>query len=411
MTRRLATLALVLSVWLALASSLAAQERAVRRSRLLVAHPERLTGSTQVGGALRLHLFDDASFSAVLDSWRADPYNGFVWSGHLAGVENSKVVLVVDGGVMAGEVSTPQTSYRVRYAGAGLHLIEELEAGGWADYRDDTEPADGNLELPVAEAELKLRQPTSSMTTLDLLVLYTRSAERWAGGPEGIRSLILSHAAVANTALANSRAKVRFRVVKTKRVTYQGSDSLFRDLGRLRLRGDGFLDGIHGLRKRVGADFVSLYRAEDLNDRPCGVAVQGWNRLTEPSELPESPFSVIHAPCRAKTLAHELGHNMGLLHAREDYADPERMESIGAFRYSFGYKSREPGNRFYTVMAYPCGSCSRILYFSNPKVRYRGSRTGVRRRAPGAAHTVHSINRIRGELEAYRSCKVDCQGG
>ncbi len=244
------------------------------------------------------------------------------------------------------------------------------------------------------------------MSTFDLLVLYTPAAESWAGGRDGIRSRIRLHTAVANNALAKGKAKARFRLVRMARVAYEEGESIFQDLQRLRQQRDGFLKAGHRQRRRFGADFVSLYRFRSLTDRPCGLALQGWNQgIVEPDMR---AFSVVQANCRAKTLAHELGHNMGLLHAREDYSNPELMESVAAFRYSFGFKNREPGNRFYTVMAYPCGGCRRAIYFSNPKVRLDGSPTGVRRNQPDAAHAVRSINRIRDELAAYRPCKVDC---
>ncbi len=107
-------------------------------------------------------------------------------------------------------------------------------------------------------------------------------------------------------------------------------------------------------------------------------------------------------PSRLRTLL-RLG-------AREDYVDPELMESVGACRYSFGYKSRQPGNRFYTVMANRFWRCRRLPHYSNPRVKFLGSRTGVARSTPDSADAVRSINRIRGVLEAYRACKVDCQG-
>ena len=83
-------------------------------------------------------------------------------------------------------------------------------------------------------------------------------------------------------------------------------------------------------------------------------------------------FSVTDRTCATGnyTFGHEMGHNMGLNHARVDPV------GTGAFSYSFGYK--DPGNAFRTVMAYNCPvNCTRILHFSNPSVSYSGKPTGI----------------------------------
>ena len=51
---------------------------------------------------------------------------GFIWIGTVRGAAPSQVTLVVEDGVVSGNVRVPQGSYQIRYAGNGLHAISEI---------------------------------------------------------------------------------------------------------------------------------------------------------------------------------------------------------------------------------------------------------------------------------------------
>ena len=78
-------------------------------------------------GVLRLNLFDDASFTGLVESVAPTFSGGYSLSGRLAGVEMGTVTLVVNGEVVAGTVRTPEATYRIRPAGAGLHAVSEID--------------------------------------------------------------------------------------------------------------------------------------------------------------------------------------------------------------------------------------------------------------------------------------------
>ena len=76
---------------------------------------------------MRPYLFDDASFTGFVQSVAPTFSGGYSLSGSLAGVEMGTMTLVVNGEVVAGTVRTPEATYRIRPAGAGLHAVSEID--------------------------------------------------------------------------------------------------------------------------------------------------------------------------------------------------------------------------------------------------------------------------------------------
>ena len=78
-------------------------------------------------GTLGLNLFDDVSFTGVVERVAPTFSGGYSLSGRLAEVELGTVTLVVNGETVAGSVWTPEGTYRIRPAGGGLHAISEID--------------------------------------------------------------------------------------------------------------------------------------------------------------------------------------------------------------------------------------------------------------------------------------------
>ena len=76
---------------------------------------------------LRLNLFEDASFTGLVETVAPTFSGGYSLSGPLAGVEMGTVTLVVNGAIVAGTVRTPETTYRIRPAGGGLHAVSQVD--------------------------------------------------------------------------------------------------------------------------------------------------------------------------------------------------------------------------------------------------------------------------------------------
>ena len=112
-------------------------------------------------GVLALNLFDDASFTGLVRSAAPTFSGGYSLSGPLAGVEMGTMTLVVNGEVVAGSVRTPEATYRIRPAGAGLHAVSEVDPSrlpppgepipgrGWEAAEPPSPGPDGGFPAPV----------------------------------------------------------------------------------------------------------------------------------------------------------------------------------------------------------------------------------------------------------------------
>jgi hypothetical protein len=330
-----------------------------------------------------LNLFGDVFPEAVLERIEQRP-NAEVYFGRLKDVDGSFVHLAITQGHMAASVATLNNFYAVRYAGNGLHLAQEINR---ALMLPDLDP------IPVTSDANTQAATADDGSLIDLMVIYTTAARDGAGGTAAIESLINLGVSETNTAYANSQVIERLRLVHTAEVNYTESGNSSTDLSRLRATSDGFMDEVHGLRDAFKADIVTLI-INSSNDGACGV---GYLMAGVNPGFASSAFNVTRRSCVSPnyTFGHEIGHNQGLNHARED------PTGTGAFSYSYGYK--DTSSLFRTVMAYNCSSgCPRVLHFSNPAVNYNGRPTGVSSDLPNSADNAQSLNNTRVTVANFR---------
>ena len=268
------------------------------------------------------------------------------------------------------------------------------------------------LRVPTSAA-LRAESLTGTAPTIDLVLGYTTGFATRLGGKSQAATRLNFMVDVVNQAYANSQVDAQVRLVRTVQVDYPDAtsnrDALF-DLSGVTCanssQGGQLPDGagvscanavvpaalrpIIAARNETGADLASLVRKLEFPENgSCGISwVLGWGQstitqadaprgLSVVSDSSGSLFADEGNTCRDDTLAHELGHNMGLQHDREtaagtvdtntdgDLLDPEEF---GRFPYAFGYVAPANQGNFFDVMAPRRPNLQSVRVFSNPRI-------------------------------------------
>lgn len=221
-------------------------------------------------------------------------------------------------------------------------------------------------------------------TSIDVMVVFTPQAKTAWGGVAQSKSFITTAITNFNTALQNSGvSNVTINLVYSEEIPYVESGNISTDLARFRTEDDTFLDEVAGLRTAYGADLCALVTSTPTNT--CGLGNLNVNPTNYTSA---AAYSVGLYNCIVSnySLAHEMGHNMGLNH------DWYVNQNVNPCEHQHGYTNKTAitlgaastaDQRWRTIMAYndECSSkgfnCTRINRWSNPGLNYNTEPTGV----------------------------------
>jgi hypothetical protein len=152
--------------------------------------------------------------------------------------------------------------------------------------------------------------------------------------------------------------------------------------------GDPGWEYVEILRQQYGADIVTMFTGSGGS---CGIAFIGPKA--------DSMYSVVREDCASSYLsfAHEIGHNFGCDHNREEAKDdPDNL-------FAYGYL--DPFNEYRTILAYDCEQkyCPRVMRFSNSITKY-----GSNNRPLGNTYTnnARQINLVATKVASFYSTKV-----
>lgn len=258
----------------------------------------------------------------------------------------------------------------------------------------------GSSSAPVAAAPPPPSQdtPTPSpveedTTTVQLLGVVTPGvADLFADVDLRVQHLV----SVANDVLAHSDVRLRFEMTHLEVVGYPDEIDIETALDDLTFARHPELNHIADLRANVQADLVVLFRPY-ANDGHCGFAWLGGfgtqGDLSNPAER-DYGYSVVAANCSDYTLLHELGHNMGLAHSRD--------ETLGAGTFTWARGHGEM-NDFVTIMASPAQfNAVRLPRMSSPVLECNGKACGVDGEDEvRGADAVRALGVVKGQVAGY----------
>ncbi|MBF0299960.1 MAG: hypothetical protein HQK51_14640 [Oligoflexia bacterium] len=250
---------------------------------------------------------------------------------------------------------------------------------------------------------------------VDVMIVYTSDV---AAASSDIATEIASDIAYANEVLTQSCALFRIRLVHSEQVTYTETGDSLEDLCAVtndatlsrEYRYEGVhVDNVDSLRTAHGADLVQFW--VENNYDYCGI---GWLPPLG-SNNPTYGFSVKIRSCGAGTTIHEMGHNLTLSHDRYQNDLSFYDTTAGGNGAATGYVITSLKVR--DIMSYntECANngfnCTRIAYFPNPRVLYKGVPFGI----PKIADAVERLNISRSEIANYKAAtseySVDATSG
>ena len=359
-----------------------------------ISSKDSATETSPTPQTLVLNLFDDVVFTGIVE--HVEPTSsGHALQGRLDGVGLGTFTLVVNGRVVIGTVRTPDAVYTIRTAGDGTYVIHQIDESSLPPLG---EPLEGPSSTPEARSESD-DVPPDDGSVIDVMVVYTPLAKHLEGGRAAIEALIDLFVAETNQAYANSGVIHRINLMLREEVDYTEDGGSSIDLSRLSNGSDGHMDHVHERRDMYGADLVHiLVGRSDVGGRALFIALES---STDGEAL---GFGLTVSWCGGLCFAHELGHNMGLLHDRYQIGVPRTGSHYGYVNQRMFEPGAPESARWRTIMSYPtqCAEvadfyCEQIGYFSNPENNYNGDPMGVPADHPstgvdGPANAVGTLN-------------------
>ena len=362
-----------------------------------------------------LNLFDDVHFTARIDQVESYVEGTMTITASLDDFPYSYMIFASTGDRSLVTIYVPERRayYRIMSDAEGSrHYLLDLDMSAmeppeYGPVMIPPEPDKEELmeqERIIRELEFKSTD-SDDPVTIDVMIVYTPAARIWAnthGG--GILNVVATAMATGQLVLRNSATVITLRLAHTQEIAYTESDSIRYDLDRFTGSSDGYMDAVHTLRNTFGADLCVLFNY--LTYGPSGI---GW-LLNSTRGRPARAFSVTRIQAAAGFVPiHEMGHNMGCHHHKEQNHQP----GPGLYSYAAGHRwTGSGGEKYCTVMTYASGDYfddgvdhTQVPNFSFSIVNYEGLPTGVFAEIENA----RCIRNVKHVIAAYRSAaSIDC---
>lgn len=395
-----------------------------------VAHPVDFNliamSALNPGDEVMLSIPEHGDYRVSFDGSDAGAAGTSTWVGHLKDYGSEFRVIITsgpDGSV--GNILTPSGELMLVESGGRQWLVDPVRSGlthyesehvdaVGAEVAAGGVTADGNTAAATTGSSSTTSGTTTgttssgSTTTIDVLVLYTPGFVSRHGSLHATR--IAQLIALGNQAYKDSNVPITLRLVGSEQISIADTTSNSTTLSAL-AAGSGSFSGVPALRRKYGADLVTLIRPFYMSAQggSCGVGYVGGYNGANIANYAAYGYSVVSDGrdvagssyyCTDYTFTHELGHNMGLMHDRATVA--KQGGGQGSHPYAYGHGR---SGSFGTVMSYISPVIGR---FSNPDISTCGGSNacGVPITSAQSAHNALALNNNRNAVANWMSVTV-----
>lgn len=234
--------------------------------------------------------------------------------------------------------------------------------------------------------------------TIDILIYYTGGMLTRYGSVAALTAAIDNYIALTNQAYTAGGLTYKMRRVGLKPINVSDTTDNGTLLSQLS-SGSAPFSVVNSDRTAAGADLVTIIRPLHANSqKSCGVAWVGGsnNGLAQYSAYKSYMMSVLSDGvdldtgkyyCDQLVLAHETGHNLGLMHDRATVAT--QGGGLGVTPYAFGYAVPQ---KWGSIMSY---TFPHVVRFSNPNDTHCGTTgteiCGIPETSPTSANNVKAL--------------------
>lgn len=364
----------------------------MRYQRIDLASAVISKGALSIEDNLILNLFSDKEWNSCIDLIDVNINYTLAIRGRMKGYNFAYFIISTTNEKTYATIDIPETNeYFIITSkpGTSIHYLMEMDRS-----KMDILESHSPLLFPMLEKSENyiedLHVDDSEFAEIDVMIVYTPAANTWANNNYGnIENVISDAMQRAQLVCDNSNALINMNLVHSAQVSYTESGIAGIDLRRITASTSfnpwgevyegytisGYMYEVHDWRNENSADLVALFQVMS------GTGGIAW-LLNSTDGRPDYAFSItrVQQAGISYTHIHEMGHNMGTHHHKEQNSQP----GPGLFSYSAGWRwTGIGGGRYCSVMTYESGyffddwvTHTRVPHFSNPDIDYDGIPTG-----------------------------------